>query len=194
MDRLDAVVGIDGWQDQYQMLPDGSVVCKLRVRIGDWIEKTDIGGQSEQKDEHDKHKAAFSDALKRAAVKYAIGRYLYRVPKQWCDYEVNKKAFVTLPTLPPEALPETPRQAMPPAPKPTNGGPAANGNAARVSREVAFLIKDQTANLGWQPGQLRGHLRGKFGVEYVRDLTAIQAATFRQELDRFAANRAANEG
>ncbi len=58
MDRLDAAIGIDGWQDQYELLPDGSVVCKLRVRIGNWIEKTNIGGQSEQKDEHDKHKAA----------------------------------------------------------------------------------------------------------------------------------------
>ncbi len=170
------------------------MVCKLRVRIGEWVEKTDIGGQSEQKDEHDKHKAAFSDALKRAAVKFAIGRYLYRVPKQWCDYDATKKAFVTLPTLSPDASPEPPRQTMPPAPKPTKGEPAANGNAPRVSREVAFLIKEQTEKLGWQPGKLRGHLRGKFGVDYVRDLSIEQAAIFRQELDRFAANRAANEG
>src|SRR5207248_8554950 len=65
-DRLDAVLGIDGWQDDYQTLPDGSVVCKLRLRIGDeWITKTDVGGQSEQPDGGDRTKAAFSDALKR---------------------------------------------------------------------------------------------------------------------------------
>src|SRR5262249_30056271 len=42
MDRLDAVLGIDGWQDRYELLPDGSAVCRLRVRIGKWVEKSDI--------------------------------------------------------------------------------------------------------------------------------------------------------
>ena len=51
-DRLDAVLGIDGWQDDYQCLPDGSVICKLRLRIGsEWIAKTDVGGQSERPDQ-----------------------------------------------------------------------------------------------------------------------------------------------
>jgi hypothetical protein len=40
----------------------------------------DVGGPSEQPDEGDRVKAAFSDALKRAAVKFGIGRYLYRLP------------------------------------------------------------------------------------------------------------------
>jgi hypothetical protein len=33
-DRLDDVLGVDGWQDDYQCLPDGSVVCRLRCRVG----------------------------------------------------------------------------------------------------------------------------------------------------------------
>src|SRR6266550_5404635 len=78
-DRLDEVLGVAGWQDEYDCLSDGSVVCRLRLRLGDeWITKMDVGGPSEQPDEGDRRKAAFSDALKRAAVKFGVGRYLYR--------------------------------------------------------------------------------------------------------------------
>jgi hypothetical protein len=105
-DRLDDVLGVTGWQDEYECLHDGSVVCRLRLRIGDeWITKMDVGGQSEQPDEGDRRKAAFSDALKRAAVKFGIGRYLYRLPSLWVDYDPHKKQFVRAPTLPPSALP-----------------------------------------------------------------------------------------
>jgi hypothetical protein len=105
-DRLDDVLGVTGWQDEYECLPDGSVVCRLHLRIGDqWITKMDVGGQSEQPDEGDRRKAAFSDALKRAAVKFGIGRYLYRLPTQWCDYDPHKKQFTRTPALPPSALP-----------------------------------------------------------------------------------------
>ena len=51
MDRLDNVLGVENWQDHYQLLPDNSVMCRLRLRIGDrWITKTDVGGPSEQPD------------------------------------------------------------------------------------------------------------------------------------------------
>src|ERR1700679_4114983 len=70
-DRLDDVLGVDGWQDDYECRDDGSVVCRLRLRLGDeWVTKVDVGGPSEQSDGGDRLKAAFSDALKRAAVKF----------------------------------------------------------------------------------------------------------------------------
>jgi hypothetical protein len=79
-DRLDEVLGVAGWQDAYKVL-HGSVMCRLRLLLGGrWVAKSDVGGQSEQPDGGDRTKAAFSDALKRAAVKFGIGRYLYRLP------------------------------------------------------------------------------------------------------------------
>jgi len=106
MDRLDQVFGVDGWQDAYVNLATGSVQCTLRVRInGSWIEKSDVGSQSDQPDDGDKLKAAFSDALKRCAVKLGIGRYLYSLPKQWVDYDPEKKQLATTPRLPAWALP-----------------------------------------------------------------------------------------
>jgi len=101
MDRLDDVLGVDNWQDHYQLLPDYSVMCRLRLRIGDrWITKCDVGSPSEQPDGGDRLKAAFSDALKRTAVKFGIGRYLYRLPQQWADYDPVKKQFASPPRLP----------------------------------------------------------------------------------------------
>jgi hypothetical protein len=67
-DRLDEVLGVDGWQDDYPCLPDGSFVCRLRCRIGgEWLLKVDVGSPSEQPDGGDRLKAAFSDCAPRNA-------------------------------------------------------------------------------------------------------------------------------
>ncbi len=111
-DRLDEVLGVENWQDEYTLLPDGSVVCKLQLKIGDhWISKMDVGSPSEQPDGGDRLKAAFSDSLKRAAVKYGIARYLYRLPMQWADFDPVKRQFTTPPTLPAFARPARPTPA-----------------------------------------------------------------------------------
>ena len=121
-DRLDAFFGPGGWLDAYSVLPSGDVVCTLRVRIdGEWVEKSDVGGQSEQQDEGDRVKAAFSDALKRAAVKLGVGQYLFRVGGQWVDYDEKARQFKRTPTLPAWALPKA------------NGSPA-NGSHANGSQ------------------------------------------------------------
>src|SRR5215211_4813896 len=117
MDRLDKVLGVENWQDGYQLLPDNSVMCRLRLRIGRrWITKMDVGGPSEQPDGGDRLKAAFSDALKRAAVKFGIGRYLYRLPQQWADYDPVKRQFSAPPRLPEWATAKRP--AVPAAERP----------------------------------------------------------------------------
>lgn len=123
--RLDEILGVDGWQDDYECLADGSVVSRLRLRMGgEWITKVDVGGPSEQPDGGDRLKAAFSDALKRAAVKFGVGRYLYRLPSQWLDYDRQRRQFLKTPGLPAWALPgkkerssETAGEREPPARK-----------------------------------------------------------------------------
>jgi hypothetical protein len=105
-DRLDEVLGCENWQDDYQVLTDGSVSCKLRLHLGgEWVTKMDVGSPSEQPDGGDRLKAAFSDALKRTAVKFGVARYIYRLPSQWVDYDPVKKLFVRAPTLPDWARP-----------------------------------------------------------------------------------------
>ena len=112
MQRLDSVFGVGGWKDAYQIVAGGSVVCTLSVKVdGEWVEKSDVGSPSEQPDDGDKLKAAFSDALKRAAIKLGIGRYLYRLPSQWVDYDPQRRQFVRPPALPPWALPPVKQSA-----------------------------------------------------------------------------------
>jgi hypothetical protein len=122
MERLDAVFGLT-WSDAYELLPGGSVVCRLQVVVdGQAVVKCDVGSPSEQPDDGDKMKAAFSDALKRAAVKFGIGRYLYRLAKQWIDYDAKSKQIMAVPQLPAWALP---------------GKAAADATAAVVSQDQA---------------------------------------------------------
>lgn len=159
-DRLDDVLGVAGWQDEYECLPDGSVVCRLRCRIGgEWVTKTDVGGPSEQPDEGDRRKAAFSDALKRAAVKFGVGRYLYRLPSQWVDYDPQRKQFVRTPALPASALPR-PRQA----------------------RRAAAVLVDGTAKQA--PAESPRHTLPADGVELHRRLSDYEARLVEQGLCR----------
>src|SRR5947209_10312718 len=159
-DRLDEVLGVEGWQDDYECLADGSVVCRLRLRLGDeWVTKVDVGGPSEQPDGGDRLKAAFSDALKRAAVKFGVGRYLYRLPAQWVDYDPQRRQFVKPPSLPDFALPKKEgKPAEPPAPRlapapqkktqvaARTGGAALPGNGAELQRR----LQDYDAKLASQ--------------------------------------------
>jgi hypothetical protein len=74
MDRLDQVAGPDNWKDDYFVHDDKTVTCHLSLRINnEWITKSDVGVPSNT----EPMKGAFSDALKRAAVKWGVGRYLY---------------------------------------------------------------------------------------------------------------------
>ncbi len=149
-DRLDSVVGVAGWSDDYTVLPDGCVSCKLRCKIdGEWITKMDVGGKSEQPDEGDQMKAAFSDSLKRAAVKFGVGRYLYRTPSVWCDYDPQKRQFVRPPALPAAALPA--RDAGPPAPKPSPG----------AAREATLKAAAERYRREWRLPQLIAQTAGK---------------------------------
>lgn len=91
MARLDETVGPANWQDCYEETPKGRIICTLRLRIdGEWIAKSDGAGSTDVEGD----KGALSDALKRCAVKWGIGRYLYDMPTPWVDcesYERNGK-------------------------------------------------------------------------------------------------------
>jgi hypothetical protein len=78
MNRLDEVVGPENWWDDYTPLTS-SVMCRLTVRLpdGQVVTKCDLGGCAGMADAGDDDKSGFSDAFKRAAVKFGAGRYLY---------------------------------------------------------------------------------------------------------------------
>lgn len=91
MDRLDAVCGPGCWSDSYIETPKGRVICSLAIKTDEgWISKSDGAGDTAVEGD----KGGISDAFKRAAVKWGIGRYLYAMPTPWvpCEsYESNGK-------------------------------------------------------------------------------------------------------
>ena len=73
MDKLDEL-GPENWQDRYEDRDGGSVRCGIGINVdGEWIWKWDVGTESNIEED----KGAYSDAFKRAAVKWGIARDLY---------------------------------------------------------------------------------------------------------------------
>lgn len=89
--RLDAVCGVANWSDKYIETEKGRVICTLALRIdGEWVSKSDGAGDSDVESE----KGAISDALKRAAVKWGIGRYLYDMESPWVELEARGNSWI----------------------------------------------------------------------------------------------------
>lgn len=135
MERLDQVVTPAGWTDSYQVIrqtPAGvEIECSLTVN---GITKRDVGTGEDCK-------SAYSDAFKRAAVKFGVGRYLYNFPCVWVDYDPKRKTLVTTPSLPAWAIPATtkatPAVVTPPA-------PAAAAPAVAPAPELAPAVATTT--------------------------------------------------
>ena len=90
MDRLDAVVGELKWSDRYAAMDGGAVECTLTLHLegaeNDWVTHADVGYPNAEGDS-EPLKGAYSDALKRAAVKFGIGRYLYDYETEWREVD-----------------------------------------------------------------------------------------------------------
>ncbi|MGG7060125.1 Rad52/Rad22 family DNA repair protein [Clostridium nigeriense] len=91
MDRLDAVFGLDGWEDEYQSWGNNAQLCAITVRIGDRFIKKWDGAEST---DIESVKGGLSNALKRTAVKFGIGRYLYSFDPIWVRCEIKGKTKV----------------------------------------------------------------------------------------------------
>lgn len=79
MDILDETFGVMGWQCSYSEV-NGVVYCTISVYDENkkmWISKTDCGAETQVEAE----KGQASDAFKRAAFRFGIGRALYSCPK-----------------------------------------------------------------------------------------------------------------
>jgi hypothetical protein len=82
MNRLDDVLGPQNWWDEYEA-KEHSVLCRLTIRFEGQggevfqITKCDAGAYAGMADSGDDDKSGYSDAFKRAAVKFGVGRYLY---------------------------------------------------------------------------------------------------------------------
>ena len=90
MERLDDVFGIDGWYDSYREWKGKGVLCSLSVKINDkWITKEDGADDTNI----EATKGGLSDSLKRAGVKFGIGRYLYQLDPVFAVCSTDRKEY-----------------------------------------------------------------------------------------------------
>ena len=94
MDRLDAVCGPANWQCDYPHA-NAKTVCRIGILTeAGWVWKADGAGDSDIEAE----KGALSDAFKRSAVRWGIGRYLYDLDSPWVAVELKgRTSFIAKP-------------------------------------------------------------------------------------------------
>ena len=116
MDRLDEVCGPENWINSFREWPNGGVLCIIGILVnGEWVHKQD-GAENTQ---IEAIKGGLSSAMKRAAVQWGIGRYLYNLEAGWAEFTTNGKYTAKVkgdgkeqwfkwnpPALPSWALPE----------------------------------------------------------------------------------------
>ncbi len=141
--RLDDVVGPSNWTNRYEeVVVDNrllAVRCIIGVRVdGQWVEKEDAAhlDDSSQGSRELAIKGVYSDAMKRAAVQWGIGRYLYDFQAPWVALDEYKR-LGEIPRLPAHMLPagEAANQAPGHAPAPAAAPEAAK--PAAVKRETS---------------------------------------------------------
>lgn len=87
MDRLDQVCTPAFWQSEHFEAGGGRLGCRIGIFINDqWVWKSDGAGETDVEAE----KGAFSSALKRAAVSWGVGRYLYDLGNTWVPCEATE--------------------------------------------------------------------------------------------------------
>lgn len=95
-DRLDEAVGPENWRNEYVAGPQGGVLCGISLYLPkadnsaeyhwvtkwDGAENTDIEGV----------KGGLSGSMKRAAVQWGIGRFLYDWGEAWAEFVPDRTA------------------------------------------------------------------------------------------------------
>ena len=92
--RLDSTVGIDGWHNDFvpwkgENAQRGGISIYF-PSLEAWITKWDGADDSDI----ESVKGGLSDSMKRAAVEWGIGRYLYGMTQKWVSIEQRGKGYV----------------------------------------------------------------------------------------------------
>jgi hypothetical protein len=190
MERLDDVCGPDGWQCDYPHA-GAKTVCRIGIKIGDeWVWKSNGAGDSDIEAE----KGALSDAFKRAAVLWGIGRYLYSIESPWVpcesyetEYQGKKKWNWKRWTADPWSCVRGASQAsVTKAPKagernPSQSGPYWDARFAVRDAKTVDEAKDAFGN-GWKATQ-DAALRAEIKAEYDAKKLALTEPALNSQLD-----------
>lgn len=182
MQRLDDLVGPTRWKNEFKEAPEGDgVLCGISIYMNEelgWVTKWDGASNTDI----EAIKGGLSNAMKRAAVQWGIGRYLYDLESGWAEilpegekgYGKNKTKEGTWfdwnpPTLPSWALPvgakgtqSKPPQEVKPDKKEEPEREATDPQVLDNIRRAKDLPDDSTAEISIQ--------RKKYSLkQYIKD-------------------------
>lgn len=140
--RLDDVFGIFGWKNEYREWKGKSQICGISVWFEDrneWITKWDGADDSNM----DATKGGLSDAMKRCASQWGIGRYLYKLPQVWCELQSFGRSYKL------KSKPNLPKWAVP----------------KELTDTQIKLIYDIAEKSGYEKSEVDAIVKKKYGVE-----------------------------
>ena len=92
--RLDDTVGVDGWYNEFAAWKNGTAqLCGISIYLKEqnlWLTKWDGADDSDI----ESVKGGLSDSMKRAAVEWGVGRYLYGMTQLWVPIQPCGKGFI----------------------------------------------------------------------------------------------------
>ena len=153
MNRLDEVVGPASWTASYQQLARG-IQCKLTITLpsGEQVAREDCGGYHGMNDPGDDEKSGFSDALKRAAMNFGVGRYLWQNGVPAFAREAFNAAVCDRKLLhcgyrepSPKSVTATPHKAI----AATSSSEPKNDEPSSNYRSLLYWLKNESTELNW---------------------------------------------
>lgn len=209
-DRLDEVCGVDGWKNEFKTLKDTDIIekdgtikgkkfsylCGISVwsdKHQAWITKWDGAEDTDV----ESLKGGLSSAMKRAAVQFGIGRYLYKMESPWVEIEKKGNSYVIKAgqefVLPAWALPGGSGNPGPGDEKKVfiRTGAQSNHQSNQSNNQVTKLSEKQINRaLAKATASGRGlddinlWIEKKFGVKEIKDLNRQQYDELCDALDR----------
>ncbi len=168
MDRLDNTVGPENWRNEFRPGPGGGVICGISIRIGEeWVTKWD----GAENTDIEAVKGGLSGAMKRAAVLWKIGRYLYALEESFAQVSENGRERGKTKDGKPFRWdpPKLPEWALPQAAERQEGDESESAAEAeiryhlkRISELASDIPKDATVELYGSAENLRKVIRSRW--------------------------------
>ncbi|MDT8899619.1 hypothetical protein QYE77_15240 (plasmid) [Thermanaerothrix sp. 4228-RoL] len=176
-DRLDLVC--PDWISSVQfMMTEKKVAAVVSLTIAG-VTRVNVGEAS--LDDENAFTAAYAQGFKRVCSDFGLGRYLYRLPQVWCDYDEKRRAIIGAPELPDWALPEAERLAR--------QADKNNGKSARQAQQTQPVAPAPEGGLVLKSGKFQGKSleavweSGQEGVNYLKWLANLDGKGFVPKTD-----------
>lgn len=181
--RLNEVLGVGGWRAHRTVnvkevvrsngRPAFEAICDITLELGEWVNGDFVvfaeslaDGGNVSSSETDARKGAYTNAFKKAAAFFGVGRQAYEgsldddnLPADQAQEAVTVTTLTTPPPQPRPAPVPVPQQPIPQPPRPPS-----NPRNRLTSKQLS-AIWAIGRKLGYEQGQLRSFIKQTFGTQ-----------------------------